>query len=236
MDPSPEVDKISSLATRSGAHLLAVPMRRLDAEARTRSHQGVLALAAPLEESLLEDLYDTAEHKDQRLPFVLVLDGVTDPQNLGALLRTAECAGVTGIVLARHSSAHITPTVAKVSAGAIEYLKFAVAPGIPTAIARLTEMGMYCIGLDPTATEQFYELNLGPETTENGVALVLGDEGKGLGALTRKRCSALASIPQYGAIGSLNVAAAGAVACFELARTMNRTGANDPRSAAEKRQ
>jgi 23S rRNA (guanosine2251-2'-O)-methyltransferase len=221
IDPTPELDKISSLAARSGARVMVVPFRRIDSEARTRSHQGVLAKAAPLTETSLDELF--AATKKTR-PFLLVLDGVTDPQNLGALLRIAECAGVTGVVLARHNAAHITPTVAKVAAGAVEYLRFAIAPGIPTAISSLSDAGIYCLGLDPSATTSIYEIEVDDEATPNGLALVLGDEGKGLASLTRKRCAQLASIPQHGKIASLNVAAAGAVACFELSKKITRKG------------
>jgi 23S rRNA (guanosine2251-2'-O)-methyltransferase len=202
--------------------VLVVPARRLDAEARTRSHQGVVAIAASLEETSLDQLCEPLKTgATTRLPFVLVLDGVTDPQNVGALLRVAECAGATGVVLSRHNAAHVTPTVAKVAAGAVEYLRMAVAPGIPAAIGRLASAGIYCIGLDAGAEESIYEIELdGTGALECGIALVLGDEGKGLGSLTRRRCSVLASIPMHGTIASLNVASAGSVACFELARRL----------------
>lgn len=148
-------------------------------------------------------------------PFLIVLDGVTDPHNVGALLRTAECAGVTGVVLPRHRAVHVTPTVAKVAAGAIEHLDIAVVPGIPNALRQLDELGVTSVGLDAEAPTSLFDLDL--EVTA-GVALVMGAEGKGLASLTRRRCSALAGIPQFGALGSLNVSSAGAVACFELAR------------------
>ena len=219
LDHSPELDRIASLAHRAGARVLAVPGRKLDAEARTRSHQGVLALAAPLAETPLDDLCEPVGARGRsRPPFILVLDGVTDPQNVGALFRIAECAGVTGVVLGRHGAAHVTPTVAKVAAGAIEHLKIAVAPGIPTAIARLTMSGVNCIGLDAGAEHSIYDVDIEGSDAGSGVALVLGDEGRGLAALTKRRCNVLASIPQRGSVGSLNVAAAAAVACFEIAR------------------
>ena len=210
--------------------MLAVSGRKFDAEARTRSHQGVLALAEPLVETTLDDLCEpTGSGRWLRPPFILVLDGVTDPQNVGSLFRIAECAGVTGVVLGRHGAAHVTPTVAKVAAGAIEHLKIAVAPGIPTAIARLTTSGVNCIGLDAGAELSIYEVDYeASEDVGSGVALVLGDEGRGLAALTKRRCNVLASIPQRGSIGSLNVAAAGAVACFEIARHLG--GNADPAS------
>lgn len=229
LDPSSELDQIFRLATRGGARVLVVPARRLDAEARTRSHQGVVAIAAHLQETSLDQLCEPVSvGGETHLPFILVLDGVTDPQNVGALLRVAECAGVTGVVLSRHNAAHVTPTVAKVAAGAVEYLRMAVAPGIPAAIARFASAGVYTIGLDAAADKSIYEIELaGTGALENGVALVLGDEGKGLGSLTRKRCDFVASIPLRGAIASLNVASAGSVACFEIARMLTGQRASD---------
>jgi 23S rRNA (guanosine2251-2'-O)-methyltransferase len=144
----------------------------------------------------------------------LVLDGITDPHNLGAVLRSAECAGVTGIVLPRHRSVHLSPTVAKVAAGAIEYLPMALVAGIPTALQKLSSAGVWTVGLGGESKQALYDLPLGDQP----VALVLGSEGAGLAALTRKRCDALASIPQHGTLSSLNVSTAAAIACFDVAR------------------
>jgi 23S rRNA (guanosine2251-2'-O)-methyltransferase len=189
-----------------------VARSRLAGAARTDAPQGVLALAAPLPDAGLEQL--AARSGQGPAPFLLVLDGVTDPHNLGALLRSAECAGATGAVLPRHRSAHVTPTVAKAAAGAIEYLEFAVVPGIPAALAGLAEAGVWTVGLDAAAPAGLWSLELATEP----VAVVLGSEGRGLSRLTRQRCDLLVSIPVRGAIDSLNVAAAGALACFEVAR------------------
>jgi 23S rRNA (guanosine2251-2'-O)-methyltransferase len=177
--------------------------------------QGVLALAAPLEEADLDELCRPSRGV---APFLLVLDGVTDPHNVGSLLRSAECAGATGAVLPRHRAAHITPTVAKVAAGAVEHLAIAVVPGIPAALSRMSELGVTTVGLDADAGHSLFELEVLSDDRAGGVALVMGAEGSGLGALTRRRCTVLAAIPQRGKLGSINVAAAGAVACFELAR------------------
>ena len=212
LDPSPQIDEIERLATRRRVRLVLVPRTKLERAARTDAPQGVLAHARPLEEVELEAL---ARARRGVAPFLLVLDGVTDPHNVGALLRSAECAGVTGVVLPRHRAVHVTPTVAKVAAGAIEHLDIAVVPGVPNALARLDELGVTSVGLDADAPVSLFELSL---EVAGGVALVMGAEGRGLASLTRRRCSALAAIPQFGALGSLNVASAGAVACFELAR------------------
>ncbi len=148
------------------------------------------------------------------VPFLLVLDGITDPGNFGAVLRTAECAGVTGVVLPRHRSARITPTVTKAAAGAVEHLPFAVVPGIPSALRTLSSHDVWTVGLDAAGPRPLHELDLSGEA----VALVFGAEGRGLSKLAAQRCDVLASIPLRGVLGSLNVAAAAAVACFEIAR------------------
>jgi len=212
LDPSPQLDEIERLAMRRKARLVSVSRSRLEGAARTDAPQGVLARAQSLEEADLDDL---CRPRRGRVPFLLVLDGVTDPHNLGALLRSAECAGITGVVLPRHRSALVTPTVAKVAAGAIEHLALSVVPGIPGALQRMEQRGVTSVGLDATAPVSLFDLDV---ATDGPLALVLGSEGRGLAQLTRRRCSALASIPQFGVLEALNVAAAGAVACFELAR------------------
>ena len=212
MDAAAILDDIEALATKRRVRVDYVSRKRIDAMARTDGAQGVVALAKPVEESSLEQLCEPSRRG--RLPFLVVMDGITDPHNLGALLRSAECAGVTGIVLPRHRSAHLSPTVAKVAAGAIEYLPMALVPGIPNALQRLSALGVWTVGLDSAAPRPLYELPVG----EEAVALVLGSEGKGLATLTKKRCDALGSIPQHGTLSSLNVATAGAIACFDVAR------------------
>jgi 23S rRNA (guanosine2251-2'-O)-methyltransferase len=211
-DPSPQLDRIEQLAARLRVPVETVPRHRLQAQARTDAPQGVVALARPLSPITLEDLANST--RKNSAPFLLVAAGITDPRNLGALLRSAECAGVTGVVLPRHRSARLSPTVAKAAAGAIEHLPFAVVGGVPTALNDLRELGVWSIGLAGEAGQSLYELPLG----EGPVALVVGSEEKGLAPLVRRRCDAVAAIPQHGALPSLNVGVAGAVACFEVAR------------------
>ena len=206
------LDDIGELAMSLGVPVRDVARTKLYARARTDAPQGILALAKPLPEADLDDLVVTP--KKGPAPFLLLVDGVTDPGNLGALLRSAEGAGVTGVVLPRHRAVHITPTVTKAAAGAVEYLPMAVVGGLPTAISRLQEAGVWVIGLDMGGDQTLYDLDLGDEP----VALVMGAEGKGLSRLVRQRCDSIASIPLLGRLASLNVAAAGALACFEVAR------------------
>ncbi len=212
MDPAAILDEIEALAAKRRVRIEYVSRKRLDSLARTEGPQGVVALAKPVRETPLDVLAEGVP--GDRAPFLLVLDGITDPQNVGALLRSAECAGVTGVVFPRHRSAHLSPTVVKVAAGAVEYLPMAVVSGVPTALQRLDALGVMTVGLDAGAPRPLHELAVGDEP----VAVVLGSEGSGLAALTRKRCRALVSIPQRGTLSSLNVATAGAIACFDIAR------------------
>jgi 23S rRNA (guanosine2251-2'-O)-methyltransferase len=212
-DPSPQLDRIEALAAKLRVPLETVPRARLQAQARTEAPQGVLALARPVDPVSLEDLC-APRTASGKAPFLLVAAGITDPRNLGALLRSAECAGVTGVVLPRHRSARLSPTVTKAAAGAIEHLLFAVVGGLPAALTVLRDRGVWSIGLAGEADQSLYGLPLG----EGPVALVVGSEEKGLAPLVRRRCDALASIPQHGVLPSLNVGVAGAVACFEVAR------------------
>jgi 23S rRNA (guanosine2251-2'-O)-methyltransferase len=202
--------EIADLAAAARVPVRRVPRGRLDTEARTEAPQGVLARAEALAEADLTDLVAPGPVP----PFLLVLDGVTDPHNLGALFRSAVGAGMTGAVLGRHRAAHVTPTVAKAAAGAIEHLPMALVPGIPAALAELARAGVWTVGLAADGDKRIDELDLGDQP----LALVLGSEGKGLSRLARQRCDVVAAIPLRGPIESLNVAAAGAVAAFSFAR------------------
>jgi len=212
VDEGDVIGEILDLAEDAGVPVRRVSRARIDAEARSDAAQGVLAHARELTEADLDALCRTAA--DGTRPFLLVVDGVTDPHNLGALLRSAELAGATGAVLARHRAAHVTPVVTKAAAGAIEYLPIAVVAGIPSALVTLRAKAVWTVGLDPEGDRSVYDLDLGSEA----VALVVGAEGAGLSHLARARCDVGVSIPQRGHLGSLNVSAAGAVALFEIAR------------------
>jgi 23S rRNA (guanosine2251-2'-O)-methyltransferase len=212
LDAAPIIDDIVELAEQQRVALKRVSRSQLEGAARSEAPQGVLAHAAALPEAELDTL--CRRGRDGRPPFLLALDGITDPQNVGALLRTAECAGVSGVLLPRHRAAHVTPTVAKAAAGAIEHLDLALVSGLPAALARAKELGVWVVGLDAAGDSRLFDLTVATEP----VVLVLGAEGSGLGRLTRARCDVVASIPLVGSLGSLNVSAAGALACFEVAR------------------
>lgn len=197
---------------------MKIPVRevtrtKLFSVARTESPQGVVARADELKD---HDLLDLAKRKSANgaPPFLLAMDGVTDPGNLGALLRSAECAGVTGVVLPKHRAVHITPTVTKSAAGAVEYLPMALVGGLPNAISELRAAGVWVVGLDMGGDTDLFNLTVADEP----VCLVMGAEGKGLSRLVRERCDAVAGIPLLGEVASLNVSAAGALACYEVTR------------------
>ena len=205
------VEDILDRAAAARIPVASVARAKLDKAASSESSQGVIAFAERLHDVLLEELF---RPRNGVKPFLGVLDGVTDPYNLGAILRSAECAGVTGVVLPEHRSVHITPAVTKSAAGAIEYLNFAVVAGVPACLQDLSKAGVWCIGLDSDAPQSIYDVTL----FDQPVALVFGAEGRGISKLARERCDVVASIPQFGHIASLNVSNAAALAMFEVAR------------------
>jgi 23S rRNA (guanosine2251-2'-O)-methyltransferase len=210
-DRSPILEDILALADAERVTVRDVGRSKFFAQARCEAPQGVLAMAAPLPEAELDDL---AKSRGGVPPFLVAVDGVTDPGNLGALLRSAECAGATGIVLPRHRAVHITPTVTKSAAGAVEHLPCAVVGGLPAALQQLRRLGVWVVGLDGEGPIDLWHL----PAADGPIALVLGAEGTGMSRLVRERCDAVVRIPLGGSLGSLNVAAAAALACFEVAR------------------
>ena len=183
---------------------------------RTSAPQGVVARAAPLEAVELLDLVGDGAHAPAHggPPFLVALDGVTDPGNLGAVIRSAECAGATGVVLPRHRAVNVTPAAAKAAAGAIEHVPIALVGGLPAALQKLSDHDVWSVGLDAAGSQSLFDLELATE----GVILVLGAEGHGLARLVRQRCDTIVSIPLAGRLDSLNVSAAAALACFEVTR------------------
>lgn len=210
---APVLDDILDLAKQLQVPVREVGRTKLGQIARTTSHQGVIATAAQLREDDMEELL-AGTATDGRPPFLVACDGITDPGNLGALLRTAECAGVTGVVLPRHRAVHITPAVTKAAAGAVEHLRFCLVGGLPAALTRAVELGALVIGLDMDGDTSIHAL----PPVDRPVVVVLGAEGRGLGRLVRQRCDVVASIPMYGATESLNVSVAGALAIYEVVR------------------
>jgi len=220
-DTDGPLSEIMALARAGNVPVRLVPRARLDAAAGTEAPQGVLAYAEAVADVELEELLRPGSNGPP--PFLVVLDGITDPHNVGAILRSAVGAGATGAVMARHRAGRLGPAAVKAAAGAVEHLAMAVVPGVPNALQQMTRAGVTTIGLDADAALSLFSLTDGRRSgagvdMAGPVALVIGAEGKGLALLTRKRCDLLVSIPQHGTIESLNVAAAGAVAFFEVAR------------------
>ena len=233
-DPAPILNDIIDLADEAKIPIRQVSRSRFETMSRTEAPQGVVALAAPLRPVPLEELVQRptaspsaspstsqadpktadADSHPATKPFIVVVDSVVDPHNLGALMRSAEAAGVTGFVFSRHRSPRISPTVTKVAAGAVEHLPIAQANGIAGALRDLTKLGVWNIGLDAGAERPVWSMNLADEP----LALVLGSEEKGLSRLVRESCDLLVNIPISGVTPSLNVSAAGAIACFEVKR------------------
>ena len=201
-------DVLAEIEQLAGRNLKPVAPERLEQLARSDVHQGVVATAAPLPVADFDALIANPK------AFLVVLDGVTDPRNFGAVLRSAETAGATGAVITRNRSARITPAAAKAAAGAIEYVPIAMVGGIPAALERAKRAGVWCVGLDERGDADVFDLTLADEP----LALVLGAEGRGLARLTRERCDMLVRIPMRGNVASLNVAAAATLACHEIAR------------------
>ncbi|MEA2843085.1 MAG: rRNA (guanosine2251-2-O)-methyltransferase [Actinomycetota bacterium] len=227
IDSAPIVDTILQEADRRQIPVRRVPRHRLDAEAATTAPQGVLAHAEPLPEADLDDLCQDTGAGGQP-PFLLAIDGVTDPGNVGALLRSAEGAGATGVILPKHRASRVTPAVAKAAAGAIEHLPIAMVPGMPSALARAKDAGCWVVGLTGDAGSSLFELSL----ADQPLVVVVGAEGEGLSRLVRDRCDVLAAIPLAGALPSLNVSAAGALALFEVARKRHTSSSPPRRSPA----
>jgi 23S rRNA (guanosine2251-2'-O)-methyltransferase len=203
-----DLSDIAELAAGAGVAVRRVSRGQIDAMARSDAPQGVVARASPLPD------HDLADLAGGDRPFLVVLDGVTDPHNLGAIMRSALSAGATGLVIGRHRSARLTPTALKAAAGAAEHLRIATVAGIPAALTELGKSGIWTVGLDAGAPVPLWDLEVAGEP----LALVLGGEGRGLSRLARQRCEVTVAIPMAGPLDSLNVSAAAALACFEVAR------------------
>lgn len=214
---SDAVDDIEAIAAANRVPVTYVARKRLEATARSEAPQGVLAMAAPLEEA---DLSRYLRRRGKEPPFLVAVDGVTDPGNLGAIVRSCDGAGVDAVVVPRHRAVHVTPTVAKAAAGAVEHVPLAVVSGLPSALQRMRDAGIWVIGLDDAADRSLFEID---DLATDAVCVVMGAEGAGLSRLVRERCDLIVSIPMTGRLDSLNVSAAAALATYEIRR--HRTSA-----------
>ncbi len=201
--------KISEIIQQAKANKIPyvlVPKQKLDRLAM--NHQGVVAFLSPKEFSSLDDILAGAE-----VPFLVLLDGVEDPQNLGAIIRTAAGAAVDGIILPERRSVGLTETVSKVSAGALEQMKIARVKNLASTMDDLKRQGLWLVGAEGGGKEYWYEFDYNLP-----LGIVLGSEGRGLRPLVRKKCDKILSIPLLGQLSSLNVAAAASVFIFEVVR------------------
>ncbi len=211
-----EVDKtlghIASTARAAGCVVVETDRRKLDAMSQTHAHQGVVALAAVREYCTVQDILDVAKARQEE-PFVVVCDEISDPQNLGAILRTAECAGVHGVIIPKRRSAGLTAVVGKASAGAAEHIAVARVPNITAALKELKAAGLWVYGTAAGGENQLWKTDLrGP------ICLVIGSEGDGMSRLVEENCDFLVSIPMKGKLNSLNASAAAAVLLYEALR------------------
>ena len=211
-----ETDKtlghIASSARAAGVVVVDADKRKLDFMSRTHAHQGVIALASVREYVSVEDILNIARGKGEN-PLLVVCDEISDPHNLGAIIRTAECAGAHGVIIPKRRSAGLTSIVGKTSAGAVSYVPVARVPNIPALLEQLQKEGVWVFGTAAEGTTTLYSADLkGP------AAIVIGSEGEGMTRLVREKCDFLVSIPMKGKISSLNASAAAAILLYEAVR------------------
>ena len=211
-----ETDKtlghIASTARAAGVVVVDADKRKLDFMSRTHAHQGVIALASVREYVSVEDILNIAREKGEN-PLIVVCDEISDPHNLGAIIRTAECAGAHGVIIPKRRSAGLTSIVGKTSAGAVSYVPVARVPNIPALLEQLQKEGVWVFGTAAEGTTTLYSADLkGP------AAIVIGSEGEGMTRLVREKCDFLVSIPMKGKISSLNASAAAAILLYEAVR------------------
>lgn len=211
-----ETDKtlghIASTARAAGVVVVDADKRKLDFMSRTHAHQGVIALVSVREYVSVEDILNIAREKGEN-PLIVVCDEISDPHNLGAIIRTAECAGAHGVIIPKRRSAGLTSIVGKTSAGAVSYVPVARVPNIPALLEQLQKEGVWVFGTAAEGTTTLYSADLkGP------AAIVIGSEGEGMTRLVREKCDFLVSIPMKGKISSLNASAAAAILLYEAVR------------------
>lgn len=203
---------IASNAREAGIAVTECDRRKLDAMSVTKSHQGVIAVCAVRAYCSVDDILAVAETRGEA-PFVIVCDEISDPHNLGAIIRSAECAGVHGVVIPKRRSAGMTAVVGKTSAGAVEHMAVARVSNISAVLEDLKAKGLWVYGASADGTSPLWQTDFsGP------VCLVIGSEGSGLGRLITEKCDFLVSIPMRGAVSSLNASAAAAIMMYEVMR------------------
>ena len=211
------VKSITREARKHDSIINYVSKERLDQLSETGKHQGVIAVSAAYSYAEVEDILQIARDKGEA-PFVFILDGIEDPHNLGAIIRTANLAGAHGVIIPKRRAVGLTPTVAKTSAGAINYTPVAKVTNISNTIKELKDQGMWFVCADMGGTEM-YDLNL-----TGSIGLVIGNEGDGVSKLVKENCDMTASIPMVGDIDSLNASVATGVLAYEIVRQRLKSG------------
>ena len=206
------LQRLAAQAKEAGAVVVPVDRRKLDAMSVTHSHQGVITLAAAHEYASIDDIFAEAESRGEQ-PLIVICDELTDPHNLGAILRSAECAGAHGVIIPKRRSVGLTAVVAKASAGAGEYMKVARVTNITAAIEELKKRGVWVFGTAAEGSIPMYQADL-----KGAAAIVIGNEGDGMSQLVRKSCDVMAHIPMKGRISSLNASAAASILLYEAVR------------------
>lgn len=205
------IQTITKEARKHNTIVTYVPKERLDQISATGRHQGVIAHAAAYQYAEVEDILQAAKEKGEP-PFIFILDGIEDPHNLGAIIRTANLAGAHGVIIPKHRAAGLTATVARTSAGALNYTPVAKVTNLVSCIEDLKKRGLWFVCAD-MGGEVMYHLNL-----KGSIGVVIGNEGSGVGKLIREKCDMIASIPMKGDIDSLNASVAAGVIAFEIVR------------------
>ena len=206
------LQRLAAQAKEVGAVVVPVDRRKLDQMSTTRAHQGIIALAAAHVYYTIDDILEEAASRGEA-PLIVICDELSDPHNLGAIMRSAECAGAHGVIIPKRRSVGLTATVAKASAGAVEYMKVARVTNINNAINELKEKGVWIFGTAAEGSIPMYKADLtGP------AAIVIGNEGDGMSQLVRKNCDVMVHIPMKGKISSLNASAAASILLYEAVR------------------
>ena len=214
-DKQGSVIKILKMAKEAHIAVSYVEKAKLDSLATTKAHQGVIAYVAAKEYVSLKDIINIADEKGEK-PFIIICDEITDPHNLGSIIRTANAAGAHGVVISKHNAVGLNATVTKTSAGAVEFTPVAKVSSIANAIEILKQENVWVVGADMDGNETIYEHDF-----SGGVAIVIGNEGKGISHLVKKRCDFIVNIPMLGQISSLNASVAGALMIYEVVGSRN---------------
>jgi 23S rRNA (guanosine2251-2'-O)-methyltransferase len=206
------IEELLKLAEKRGVYWQYVDRQRLDQMYTQSNHQGIVAQVDTFEYATVDEILETAAFSQQE-PFILILDGIEDPQNLGSIIRTAECAGVHGIIVPRHNSAEITPAVVRASAGAAEHMPVAMETNLVNVIKQLKKNGLWIVAADMDGEQDYFNCSM-PSPT----ALVVGGEGQGIRRLVKENCDLVVRIPMNGSIQSLNASVATALIIYEILR------------------